>query len=98
MDEYIHLKDSIVNDENAANHGKSVILPSTYTGGPRNMHEYAQDAITYMRHGGKPSLLITFTFNPNCKEMKDNLINGQSKLDRHDLIAHIRSTRFDCNI
>ena len=89
VDDYIHLKDAIVNDGNAENHGKLVILPSTYTGRPRNMHEYAQDAITYVRHGGKPSLFITYTFNPNCKEMDQNLTNGQSRMDRHDLIARI---------
>ncbi|GBN36887.1 hypothetical protein AVEN_32254-1 [Araneus ventricosus] len=89
VDEYIHLKDAITNDSDPANHGKLVILPSTFTGCPRNMHEYAQDAITYVRHGGKPSLFITYTFNPNCKEMTQNLTNGQSKTDRHDLVARI---------
>lgn len=81
VDDYIHLKDATVNDGNAENHGKLVILPSTYTGGPRNMHGYVQDAITYVRHGGKPSLFITYTFNPKCKEMDENLINGQSNID-----------------
>ncbi|GBO46992.1 hypothetical protein AVEN_154628-1 [Araneus ventricosus] len=89
VDEYIHLKDAITNDSDPANHGKLVILPSTFTGCPRNMHEYAQDAITYVRHGGKPSLFITYTFNPNCKEMTQNLTNGQSKTDRHDLVARL---------
>ncbi|GBM99225.1 hypothetical protein AVEN_182331-1 [Araneus ventricosus] len=60
VDEYIHLKDAITNDSDPANHEKLVILPSTFTGCPRNMHEYAQDAITYLRHGGKPSLFITY--------------------------------------
>ncbi|GBN79693.1 hypothetical protein AVEN_148633-1 [Araneus ventricosus] len=53
------------------------------------MHEYGQDAITYVRHGGKPSLFITYTFNPNCKEMTQNLTNGQSKTDGHDFFARI---------
>ncbi|GBN76614.1 hypothetical protein AVEN_269295-1 [Araneus ventricosus] len=46
VDEYIHLKDAITNDSDPANHGKLVSLLSTFTGCPRNMHEYAQDAIT----------------------------------------------------
>ncbi|GBM88190.1 hypothetical protein AVEN_262796-1 [Araneus ventricosus] len=38
IDEYIHLKeDAIKNDSDPANHGKLVILPSTFTGCPRNM-------------------------------------------------------------
>ncbi|GBM28048.1 hypothetical protein AVEN_27437-1 [Araneus ventricosus] len=89
VDEYIHLKDAITNDSDPDNHGKLVILPSTFTGCPRNMHEYAQDAITYVRHGGKPSLFITYNFNPNCKEMTQTLTNGQSKTDRHDLVARM---------
>ncbi|GBL65143.1 hypothetical protein AVEN_119706-1 [Araneus ventricosus] len=69
-DEYIHLKeDAIKNDSDPANHGKLVILPSTFNGCPRNMHEYAQDAVTSVRHGGTPSVFTTYTFNPNCKEM-----------------------------
>ncbi|GBM37665.1 hypothetical protein AVEN_9955-1 [Araneus ventricosus] len=89
VDEYIHLKDAITNDSDPANHEKLVILPSTFTGCPRNMHEYSQDAITYIHHGGKLSLFITYTFNPNCKEMAQNVTNGQSKTDRHDLVARI---------
>ncbi|GBM39578.1 hypothetical protein AVEN_52931-1 [Araneus ventricosus] len=70
VDEYIHLKeDAIKNDSDPANRGKLVILPSTFTGCPRNMHEYAQYAVTYVCHEGKPSLFTTYTFNPNCKEM-----------------------------
>jgi len=53
------------------------------------MHKYAQDAITYVRHGSKQFLFITYTFNPNCEEMQENLINGQLKTDRHDLLARI---------
>ncbi|GBN94015.1 hypothetical protein AVEN_34865-1 [Araneus ventricosus] len=41
VDEYIHLKDAITNDSDPANHGKLVILPSTFAGCPRNMHKYA---------------------------------------------------------
>ena len=51
-------KDAVVHG-NAENHGKIVIFPSTYTGGARNLHEYAQDATTYLRYGGKPSFFIT---------------------------------------
>jgi YHS domain-containing protein len=30
---------------------------------PRNMQEYIQDAMTYVRHYGRPDLFITFTWN-----------------------------------
>ncbi|GBM59959.1 hypothetical protein AVEN_178209-1 [Araneus ventricosus] len=34
VDEYIHLKDAITNDSDPSNHGKLVILPSTFTSYP----------------------------------------------------------------
>ena len=80
VEEYAHLKDAMAND---------VILPSSFTGCPRHMQQYAQDGLTYVRRGGKLSLFITYTFNPKCKEKEQNLINGQSKYDRRDLVARI---------
>ncbi|GBP21184.1 hypothetical protein EVAR_11215_1 [Eumeta japonica] len=47
-EEYIHLRDAIVNDSNIDDIGTMVILPSSYIGSPRHMHEYTQDAMTYM--------------------------------------------------
>ena len=46
-EEYIHLRDAVVNDGNVNPNKleKMVILPATFTGSPRHMHEYAQDAI-----------------------------------------------------
>lgn len=39
-EEYIHLRDALNNDGNAANVGQLTILPATYMGSPRHMHEY----------------------------------------------------------
>lgn len=66
-----------------------MFLSSTFQGGPRHLHEYAQDAMTYVRYGGKPTLFITYTFNPKCKEIDENLFDGQTSQDRHDLIARV---------
>lgn len=88
-EDYIHLKDTVNQNESSNNFGQMVILPSTFIGGPRHLHEYAQDALTYVRYGGKPTLFITFTFKPNCKEMKEHLFDNQQSKDRHDLIARI---------
>lgn len=38
---------------------------------------------------GKPDYFITMTFNPKCKEMAENLRQGQQPSDRPDLIARI---------
>lgn len=88
-EEYIHLKDAIINDENISDIGKHVILPSTYIGSPRHMHEYAQDALTYVRRFGRADLFITFTCNPKWKDINELLLIGQSPADRHDIIARV---------
>ncbi|EPB66545.1 phage tail component protein [Ancylostoma ceylanicum] len=58
-------------------------------GSPRHMHEYAQDAMLYVRTCGRPDLFITFTCNPNWNEIKEELLAGQVPSDRHDLIARV---------
>lgn len=66
-----------------------VILPATYTGSPRNMHEYAQDGLTYVKKFGRPDLFITFTCNPNWEEISELLTSNQTNMDRHDVIARV---------
>lgn len=89
VENYIHLRDSIMNDENVNDIGQKVILPSNFQGSPRHMHEYAQDAMTYARQYGTADLFITFTCNPSWDEIKDLLLPGQTSADRHDIIARV---------
>ena len=63
-DDYIHLRDAVAGDGDANNLGQLVILPSSFTGSPRHMHEYTQDAMTYVRNYGRADLFVTFTCNP----------------------------------
>ncbi|XP_039277051.1 uncharacterized protein LOC120351239 isoform X2 [Nilaparvata lugens] len=88
-EEYIHLRDAVVNDGNTTNVGKLTILPSSFIGSPRHMQEYAQDAMSYVRHYGRPDLFITFTCNPVWDEIQQLLFPGQSHVDRHDIIARV---------
>lgn len=88
-EEYIHLRDAINADGNARNVGRTTILPATYVGSPRHMHEYAQDAMSYVRHYGTPDLFITFTCNPKWTEIQQELFNRQSSIDRHDITARV---------
>ncbi|CAI6361884.1 unnamed protein product [Macrosiphum euphorbiae] len=46
-EDYIHLRDAIENDGQVNDIGKLFILPSSFTGGPRYMHEKTMDAMTY---------------------------------------------------
>lgn len=83
------MRDAINNDANGNDVGKLVILPSSHTGSPRHMHEYAQDAMTYVRKYGRPDLFITFTCNPQWDEIKYHLFDGQKPTDRHDITARV---------
>lgn len=89
VDSYIHLKDAIVHDGNVADIGQQFILPSSFTGSPRHMHEYAQDAMAYVRHYGRPDLFITFTCNPKWKEITRELKEHESVSDRNDIVARV---------
>lgn len=92
-EEYIHLRDIIVGDIDhtidLAQIGKRVILASSFIGGPRNMQEYTQDSMTYVRNCGRPDLFITFTCNPQWEEITDLLSNGQRPPERHDIVARV---------
>ncbi|GFY32140.1 helitron_like_N domain-containing protein [Trichonephila clavipes] len=97
-EQYIHLRDAIVNDGNVNPNelGRMAILPSTFTGSPRHMHEYAQDAMTYVRAYGRPDLFVTFTCNPTWNEIKELLLVGQSSSDRHDITARVFKQKLKC--
>ncbi|GFW00168.1 ATP-dependent DNA helicase [Trichonephila clavipes] len=85
-----HGKDAITaTDGQLSELGKMVVLPSSFTGGSRYMHERTQDAMTYVRHFGRPDLFITFTCNPKWSEIVDFLNQGQKSHDRHDIIARV---------
>nr|XP_041631043.1 uncharacterized protein LOC121502160 [Drosophila kikkawai] len=88
-EEYIHLRDAINADGNVNNVGRMTILPATYIGSPRHMHEYAQDAMSYVRHYGRPDLFVTFTCNPKWSEIKKELLHSQTPIDRHDITARV---------
>lgn len=92
-EEYIHLRDAVVGNIdgnlNPNEIGNAYILPSSYIGNPRNMQEYIQDAMTYVRYYGRPDLFITFTCNTNWKEIQTLLLPGQKAIYRHDITARV---------
>ncbi|XP_024892751.1 uncharacterized protein LOC112467995 [Temnothorax curvispinosus] len=89
-DSCIHLRDAMgKQDADVAQMGQMVVLPSSFTEGPRYMHERTQDAMTYVRFYGRPDLFITFTCNPKWKDITDVLLPGQKSHDRHDIIARV---------
>lgn len=87
--------DALANDEDPQNIGKRVILPSSYMGSPRHMHEYSQDGMAYCRLYGCPDLFITFTCNKNWIEITEQLYGGQEAHERHDIIARVFKLKQD---
>ena len=96
-DNYTSLHDNLViNDGDPQNVGQRVVLPATYTGGPRWMHARQADAMAYVRRMGRPDLFITMTTNPKWEEIISNLLPGQEPHDRPDIIARVFSQKLKC--
>ena len=69
--------------------GKKIVLPSSFTGGDRYMHQQYLDSIALCQRFGHPHLFITMTCNPNWKEIQDNLVNEESPFDPPDLVTRV---------
>ena len=88
-DLYQGLQDAIREDD-FENAGKRIILPSSHTGSGRWFNEKFRDAmaiVRYYRH--KPDFFITFTCNPHWKEIVDELLPGQTAVDRPGLCSRV---------
>ncbi|XP_026419934.1 uncharacterized protein LOC113315906 [Papaver somniferum] len=68
-----------------------VILPSSFTGGPRYMIQHYQDAIALCRELGPTDLFITFTCNRNWPEIAEaiKMFHGQNPSERSDMISRV---------
>ena len=86
-DVYQNIADHVDQDVNGL--GRSIILPATYIGSPRDLHARYQDAMATVRRDGKPDLFITITCNPMWKEIQDELLPGQKADDRPDLVDRV---------
>ncbi len=53
--------------------GQRIVLPSSYTGGPRHMQQCYQDSMAIARHFGHCDLFITMTCNPQWIEIQREL-------------------------
>lgn len=96
FDLYQGLQDCLDGGENnAGNVGQRIILPSTFCGNPCDMYQRYQDAMTLVQTYGKPNLMLTMTCNPNWKEIKEQLVPGQSPQHRPDLITRIFRSKFE---
>ena len=53
--------------------GKQVILPASFGGSPRALHQSYLDAMAIVARFGRPDYFITMTANPNWAEIVRNL-------------------------
>jgi len=86
---YQGLSDAISDNTDLHDVGQRVVLPSSYTGGPRYMKQCLQDALALARYHRKIDLFITVTCNPNWPEIARELLPGQTAADRPDLCARV---------
>ena len=78
-----------------SNIGQRIFLPSSYAGGPRDMHQRFQDSMAIARHFKKIDIFLTITANPNWPEIRRELFPGQQPADRPDLIARVFKIKKD---
>ena len=61
-----HFQD--VTEQHNLNPGNVVVLPSTFSGSPRAMHQLYLDAMALVSKYGKPDAFLTFTCNPSWRD------------------------------
>ncbi|XP_022023789.1 uncharacterized protein LOC110924055 [Helianthus annuus] len=79
-----------------SNVGIRVLLPSSFTGGPRYMRENYYNAMAICKWFGYPDFFITITCNPKWPEikrfLKDTKINPE---DRPDILCRLFKIKLD---
>ncbi|XP_062075099.1 uncharacterized protein LOC133779118 [Humulus lupulus] len=78
-------------DSDCSKVGKSIILPSSHTGGPRYRVQNYQDAVAMCKWAGYPDLFLTFTCNPKWSEINDmiHLIGQKYDNNQVDIICRV---------
>ncbi|KAK9054325.1 hypothetical protein SSX86_025403 [Deinandra increscens subsp. villosa] len=98
-DLYCGLQDRMYDvDSSCANIGRRVILPSSFTGGPRHMIQQYQDAMAVCRWAGPPDLFITMTCNPNWPEITRHVQRhtpGELNCNQPHIISRVFKIKLD---
>jgi hypothetical protein len=76
-------------NKNITKIGKMVILPSTFIGSPRSLHQNFIDAMVLVQTYGKPDLFITMTCNPKWREISENIGKNEEVINRPDIVARV---------
>lgn len=96
-DTYSNIRQSVATGNNdPTTLGKPVILPSSFTGGPRFMKQNYMDAMALCRWYGCPDLFITITCNPNWPEIARYMReHNLSSADRPDALTRVFKMKLD---
>ncbi|GJU84109.1 DNA helicase, partial [Tanacetum coccineum] len=84
--------DAINRGDNDGFHcGSKLILPQSFTGGPRYMYSHYLDALAICRVHGNPSYFITFTCNVNWPEITEYMEQFPllTTTDRADIVDRV---------
>jgi Helitron helicase-like domain at N-terminus len=94
-DLYNGVVDALHEGIDMASVGKKIILPASFTSGPHFMQHNLQNALALLRKFGGSDLFITFTANPQWKEVHEALLPNQTPSDRPDIIARVFNLKFE---
>ena len=75
--------------------GKVVILPSTFSGSPRNMMQRYQNEMAVVRSVGKPDYFITLTCNPKWSEITQSIRSFDKVSYRPEIVARVFAGKVD---
>nr|XP_016460125.1 PREDICTED: uncharacterized protein LOC107783644 isoform X1 [Nicotiana tabacum]XP_016460126.1 PREDICTED: uncharacterized protein LOC107783644 isoform X1 [Nicotiana tabacum] len=76
-------------EREASKIGKQNFLPTSFTGGPRDMRQRYMDAIALVQHFGKPDIFLTIKCNPSWLEIKEHLLPTDETQNRPNLISRV---------
>ncbi|KAL8101721.1 hypothetical protein AgCh_033567 [Apium graveolens] len=84
-------------DVSAADVGKRIVLPSSFTGGNRYMQQNYQDSLAVCKEYGHPDLFVTFTCNPQWVEIQRALAatGCRDASARPDIVARVFKLKLD---
>ncbi|XP_078431629.1 uncharacterized protein LOC144703317 [Wolffia australiana] len=86
---YRGLVDQVATDNVVMPAGRMIILPPSFTSGPRYMQGLYQDAMAIVRKMGKPDLFITMTCNLKWPDITQSLLPCQKAQDQFDLCCRV---------
>ncbi|WOG89434.1 hypothetical protein DCAR_0208672 [Daucus carota subsp. sativus] len=95
---YNNLVDSYSHgDVSAAEVGKRIVLPSSFTGGFRYMQQNYQDSLAVCKEYGHPDLFVTFTCNPKWTEIERAVADAgcTDASVRLDIVARVFKIKLD---